>query len=75
MELEQCIDYNILQQRLTKEQINEVSRVIKHYNQYLNEHDNIEEYKQLFGYGYVINWYEGLSSTEDFIKEVKEKLV
>ena len=74
--VEHTIDYKQLEKELDKDTIDKIDTVLNHYIKYTDENDDgdkdiIEEYFRKFGNGYVIDWYEGLMSTEDFINEIK----
>ena len=76
MELKNCKDYHILKAELTNEQLDMIDKVIKHYIAYAEKYDDgkidiIGNYTRLYGNDYVLNWYEGLMATEEFIAEVK----
>lgn len=77
MELKNCKDYHILKAELTNEQLDMIDKVIKHYIAYAEKYDDgkiniIGDYTRLYGNDYVLNWYEGLMATEEFIAEVKK---
>ena len=74
--LETCVDYKILKDNLTAQQLENIDKVLKHFQAYAEKYDDgeidiIEDYTRLYGNGYVLNWYEGLMTTEDFIAEIK----
>lgn len=75
--LNNCKDYKILEKELDAETLNKIDKVLIHYEDYITKNDDgvkdiIGEYYGIYGNGYVIDWYEGLMSTEEFLQELKE---
>lgn len=74
--LETCVDYKILKDNLTAQQLESIDRVLKHFQAYEEKYDDgeidiIGDYIRLYGNGYIIDWFEGLMSTQDFLEEIK----
>lgn len=74
--LKDCKDFEILKEHFTEKEINIMQREINNYLSYLENNDDgisdvVENYIRDNGNRYLIDWYEGLISTEDFINEVK----
>lgn len=74
--LKDCKDFEILKEHFTEKEINIMQREINNYLSYLENNDDaisdvVENYTRENGNRYLIDWYEGLISTEDFINEVK----
>lgn len=74
--LKDCKDFDILKEHFTEKEINTMQREINNYLSYLENNDDgisdvVENYTRENGNRYLIDWYEGLISTEDFINEVK----
>ena len=67
--LGECKDYNILLDNLTYNQMKNIENVLEHY---LDAFTDINEYIFNYGNADIINWYEGILSTKDFIKDYKE---
>lgn len=77
MFLEQCIDYKILKKELNKTQLSKIDTVIKHFIDYETIYDEgnkdiIEEYTRQYGNAHIIDWYEGLMTTEELLEKAKE---
>ena len=77
MRLESCVDYNIIKEHISEEQLKIMSNIIEHYLWYLGEFDDgdcdiIGDYKNEYGNYIVINWYEGLITTKEFLEEVED---
>lgn len=66
--LRECKDYNILLDNLTYNQMKNIENVLEHY---LDAFTDINEYIFSYGNADIINWYEGILSTKDFIKDYK----
>lgn len=66
--LGECKDYNILLDNLTYNQMKNIENVLEHY---LDAFTDINEYIFNYGNADIINWYEGILSTKDFIKDYK----
>ena len=74
--LKDCKDFEILKEHFTEKEINTMQREISNYLSYLENNDDgisdvVENYIIENGNRYLIDWYEGLISTEEFINEVK----
>ena len=74
--LETCVDYKILKDNLTAQQLESIDKILKHFQAYQVKYDDgnidiIGDYMRLYGNDYIIDWFEGLMSTEDFIEEIK----
>ena len=74
--LETCVDYKILKDNLTAQQLENIDKVLKHFQAYEEKYDDgetdiIGDYRRLYGNDCIIDWFEGLMSTEDFIEEIK----
>lgn len=74
--LETCVDYKILKDNLTTQQLESIDKILKHFQAYQVKYDDgnidiIGDYMRLYGNDYIIDWFEGLMSTEDFIEEIK----
>jgi len=75
--LNKCKDYRILESNFDLKTLEQIDKILVHYDNYINENDDgikdiIGEYIGIYGNGYIIDWYEGLMSTEEFLKELKE---
>lgn len=71
-----CVDYEILKSKLDIDTLNKIDKVLKHYENYIKKNDDgikdiIGEYYDIYGNGFVVDWYEGLMSTEEFIEELE----
>lgn len=71
-----CVDYKILKSKLDIDTLKKIDRVLEHYDNYIMKNDDgmkdiIGEYYDIYGNGYVVDWYEGLMSTEEFIEELE----
>ena len=76
--LDTCVDFSILKQQLKTHTLWEIDKIITDFVLYQNEYDNgekdiIDEYISKFGNDFIINWYEGLMETNDFITEMKNR--
>ena len=77
MSLESCVDYYILKENLSEKQLEMMNNIIEHYLWYLKEFDDgvcdiIGDYKNEYGNYLVIDWYEGLIGTQEFLEEVED---
>lgn len=83
--LKLCVDYNTLKENLNNKQLTYIGNILKHYEDYINqwykehlvgnyvnEDRDYTEYTQQFGNNYIIEWYEGLMTTEELLKEIQE---
>lgn len=71
-----CIDYEVLENNLSNEDLLKLESVLIHFNNYQNKYDNgeidiISNYIEKFGNSNIIEWYEGLKSTKSFIEDYK----
>ena len=76
MSLESCVDYEIIKEHLSEKQLEELSNIIEHYVWYINEYDNgtndvIGEYMEEYGNYLIIDWYEGIITTEEFLDQIE----
>lgn len=74
--LETCVDYKILKDNLTAQQLESIDKILKHFQAYQVKYDDgeidiIGDYMRLYGNDYIIDWFEGLMSTQDFLEEIK----
>ena len=76
MKLESCKDYSILKGKLNKSQLSYINNVINNYIEYLYEYDDgnintdiIGEYCNKYGNELIIDWYEGLITTDEFLED------
>lgn len=74
--LDKCFEYEVLKNSLTNEQLVEIDKVLKQYREFSEKYNNEEldidtgeEYINKYGNENVIDWFEGLKRTEDFIKD------
>lgn len=76
--LDKCYEYKLLENKLNKKVLNKIDKVLIHYENYLrkeykkdiNFNNDITLYYHKYWNGYVIDWYEGLMSTEELIEEI-----
>ena len=66
-------DYEYLKSKLTKEDLINMEKVLEDFIYYQSLYDDgnidiIGEYQSKYGNDYIIDWYEGLLDTDDFIK-------
>ena len=66
--LAECRDWQLLKESFKLEILCDFENEIHDYNYYKNGYENFKE-----GFPAIINWYEGNISTEDLIKEYKNK--
>lgn len=74
--LNKCKDYKILESKLDADTLNKIDKVLVHFENYVEKNDDgvkdiIGEYFGIYGNAYIIDWYEGLMSTEEFLEEMK----
>ena len=72
--IKNCKDYLLLKNTLSDDDLIEINNVIKEFNNYVSkfddgEKDTISEYESKYGNYNIIDWYEGLKSTESFLEE------
>lgn len=72
--IKDCKDYLLLKNTLSDDDLIEINNVIKKFNNYVSkfdvgEKDIISEYEGKYGNYNIIDWYEGLKSTESFLEE------
>lgn len=72
--IKDCKDYLLLKNTLSDDDLIEINNVIKEFNNYVSkfddgEKDTISEYEGKYGIYNIIDWYEGLKSTESFLEE------
>lgn len=72
-ELKQCIDYTKLKDFFSDEVLEEIEKVLEDYHFYQSLYDDgeidiIDEYTKKYGNRNVIDWYEGITQTEEFIE-------
>lgn len=74
--ISQCVDYSKLKDVLTNEELQEIDEILYDFHQYQfkygdGKRDIVSDYKQEYGNASVIDWYEGLKDTEEFLDEFK----
>lgn len=72
--IKDCKDYLLLKKTLSDDDLIEINNVIKKFNNYVSKFDDgekdiISEYEGKYGNYNIIDWYEGLKSTESFLEE------
>ena len=72
--VEECIDYEILKNNLSSEDLINLEKVLEHFNNYQNKYDDgvidlASEYIDKYGNSNIIGWYEGLKSTKSFLED------
>lgn len=72
--IKDCKDYLLLKNTLSDDDLIEINNVIKEFNNYVSKFDDeekntISEYEDKYGNYNIIDWYEGLKSTESFLEE------
>lgn len=72
--IKNCKDYSLLKDTLSDNELIEINSVIKEFDDYVSnfddgEKDIISEYESKYGNYNIIDWYEGLKSTESFLEE------
>lgn len=79
MILKNYVDYDILKNNLSQLQLDYIGMVIDDYVEYQTKYDDgikdiIGEFINNYKYSAydIISWYEGLDSTEDLIRTIKE---
>ena len=71
--LSNCVDYSILKENLSEEKLMQLEKGLESFQYYQNIYDDgdidiIEEYEIKYGNDYLIEWYEGMMSTDEFIE-------
>lgn len=64
-----CRDYYQLSNALSLDCLKDIDNKLKHYLNYLKENDDINAYKEEYGNKSIVDWYEGLIDTKDFINQ------
>lgn len=72
--VEECIDYEVLKDNLSSEDLINLEKVLEHFNSYQNKHDDgtidlLSEYIDKYGNSNIIEWYEGLKTTKSFLED------
>lgn len=72
--IKDCKDYLLLKNTLSDDDLIEINNVIKKFNNYVSKFDDgekdiISEYEGKYENYNIIDWYEGLKSTESFLEE------
>lgn len=72
--VKQCVDYDILKNNLSNEDLIYLEKVLAQFNNYQNKYDDgtidiIIEYIDKYGDSNIIEWYEGLKSTKSFLED------
>lgn len=72
--VKQCVDYDILKNNLSNENLIYLEKVLAQFNNYQNKYDDgtidiISEYIDKYGDSNIIEWYEGLKSTKSFLED------
>ena len=67
-----CKDYDQLLDALSFENLKYIENELEHYVQYLDNHDDINTYKEEYGNQSIVDGYEGLINTKDFIDQFKK---
>lgn len=75
--LESCLDYEILKKELDSKILQKLEQILNNYEDYISKNDDgykdiIGEYCSFYGNDYVIDWYEGLIDTKEFLEHIKE---
>ena len=75
--LNKCKDYKILESKLDADTLNKIDKVLVHFEDYVDKNDDgnidiIGKYCGIYGNGYLIDWYEGLMTTDEFLEEMKD---
>ena len=75
--LDSCIDFDMLKKEFDEKTLFDIDKVIAHFVLYQLDNDNgekdiISEYTSKFGNEYIIDWFEGIINTNEFIKILKE---
>lgn len=75
--LKNCKDYEILKKYLNEDLLNEIDYMIKEYEEWLSTDESGDYTKSPMYYGnsHIIEWYEGLNDTYDFMIEFLEKKI
>ena len=78
--LNECNDYFYLKRYLNQEQLKNIDDVLKDFEKYVEKNDDgkidvVDRYKQEHGNDLIINWYEGLETTEEFLEQIIDKSI
>ena len=73
--LSNCIDYPILKENLSEDKLKQLEKDLESFEYYKSIYDDgdidiVSEYKSKYGNNDLINWYEGIMSTDSFIEIV-----
>lgn len=83
MIIEKCKDYETLKNNLSTKQLEELDKILEHYEDYKSKCYNenliknedyefdIEDYTRIYGNGYIVDWFEGLWGTQEFLEEIR----
>ncbi len=71
--LTSCIDYQVLKENLSEEKLKKIEKCLESFQYYESIYDDgdidiIGDYERNYGNGYIIDWYEGLMETDEFIE-------
>ena len=70
--LSNCVDYQVLKENLSKEKLEQLEKGLESYEYYRNMYyvdgNIIEEYTSKYGNEHLINWYEGILTTDSLIE-------
>lgn len=72
--VKECIDYEVLKNNLSSEDLINLEKVLEHFNNYQNKYDDgvidlTSEYIDKYGNSNIIEWYEGLKTTKSFLED------
>lgn len=72
-QLTQCVDFIKLKETFSDEILQEIEKVLEDYHFYQSLYDDgdidiIDQYTRNYGNRNVIDWYEGIISTEEFVE-------
>ena len=75
-ELKQCVDFKILKENLSQTELEIIEKQLEDYKFYQQIYDDgeidiIGEYTCKYGNNNLIDWLEGVKSTEDFIDDLR----
>lgn len=74
--LTNCNDYQTLKENLSEEKLKKIEKCLESFQYYESIYDDgdndiIGDYKRKYGNDYIIDWYEGLMKTNEFIESQK----